>query len=306
MDDVYFVRVEDRFLRMDQSQHGDRPIRVDQRELMELYFERDDTGDVQLFVEGVTLRTHKSVITLISDYFEAMFRCEFVESNDNEVNIPNFEVGLIENFLKFVYTGEIHINEDNFEEVFALANQFQVASLISLCVRISTQELDWSNFGQHYADAHDLVLQEHFDACHDFLAAHFQELLTKRYLLTDIPPEALLNVIARDDLRVKSEDDLVEIVINWVKLKPAEREPALTHILDQIRLPFVSMRELRRLCDAFNKNSMLKMRTLRRVMTDVMKKDDPSKTKARTYYQTAATPFLNYDGEEEGGGDEEE
>lgn len=301
MEDVYYVAAEDRFQGVNQLQIGGSVIKVDQGELMELFFEREDTGDVQLFVEDVTLKAHKTVITSTSDYFKAMFRCEFVESNDNEVNVPNFSAGLVETFLKFVYTGEIHMTERNFQDVFALANQFQVGSLISLCVRVSTQELDWSNFGQHYADAHDLILQEHFDACHDFLATHFQELLTKRYLLAEIPPEAFLNVIARDDLRVKSEDDLVEIVINWVKLKPDEREPALTHILDQIRLPFVSMRELRRLCDAFDKNSMLKMRTLRRVMTDVMKKDDPTKTKARTYYQTAATPFLNYDGEEEDG-----
>lgn len=300
MEDVYFVAAEDRFGSVQQLAKGDRLTRVEQHELMELFFEREDTGDVQLFVDSVTLKAHKAVLTGTSDYFKAMFRCEFVESSENEVNVPDFEPALVEAFLKYAYTGEMHINEANFQDVFALANQFQVGSLVSLCVRISTQELDWTNFRQHYADAHELQLQEHFDACHDFLARNFQELLTRRHLLADVPAEALLNVIARDDLRVKSEDDLVEIVINWVKVSPAEREPALTYVLDQIRLPFVSMRELRRLCDAFDNNSVLKMRTLRRVMTDVMKKnDDSAKTKARAHYQMAATPFLNYDGEED-------
>lgn len=298
MEDIYFVPIEDRFNEEQDVHVGGKCIPVEQKELMELFIEREDTGDVQLFVDDSVVKAHRAVLTATSDYFKAMFRCDFVESTENEVNVPDFDLLTIEGFLKFIYTGEVHINEANFQEVFSLANQFQVASLIALCVKISTRDLCWDNFSQHYTDAHELALQEHFDMCHDFLAEHFQDLLRNRPLLRDVPPEAILNVLARDDLFVHSEDDLVEIIINWVKINPSEREPALTHILDQIRLPYVSMRELRRLADSFDRNPVLKMKTLRRVMSE-MHKNDAKRAKARLHYSTAATPFLNYDGEEE-------
>lgn len=298
MDGLYFVPLTERFPDQECLSIGGKQVTVETNELMELFIEKEDSGDVQLIVDDVVVKAHRAVLTATSDYFKAMFRCDFVESNENEVNVPNFDLQTVETFLKFIYTGEVHMNEDNFQDVFSLANQFQVAALISLCIRISTRDLNWTNFSQHYEDAHDFGLQQHFDMCHDFLTANFQDLLKNRSLLRDVAPEAILNVLSRDDLLVQSEDDLVEIVINWVKVDPESREPALTHILDQIRLPFVSMRELRRLGDTFDHNPVLKMKTLRRVMT-AMQKHDVQQTKARLYYKTAATPFLNYDGEDE-------
>ena len=90
--------------------------------------------DVEIVAKGKTFSAHKAVLAARSPIFAAKFTKEKQQGNDQlvRIHIDDVEPSTVEQFLRFIYTGEsmgIFANE----KLLKLAEQFQLTTLTSLC-----------------------------------------------------------------------------------------------------------------------------------------------------------------------------
>jgi hypothetical protein len=111
-------------------------------------------SDFVIIAEGPKeFAVHRSVLGTRSSGFAEMFENNF---DQKELKIENLAAESVEQFLRFIYTGELS-EKFNTKEVFALAAKFKIEALKSYCEEIILQELDPSNafkvfnLGQRYS-----------------------------------------------------------------------------------------------------------------------------------------------------------
>jgi len=115
----------------------------------------------------------------------------------------------------------------------------QLSEIQDVCCEFLKQQLDPSNcLGiRAFADTH---------ACNDLLTIadkfthhNFQEvMMSEEFLL--LPVNQLICIISRDELNVRSEEQVYNAIMNWVKYDINERRQHLACILQHVRLPFLS------------------------------------------------------------------
>uniref|UniRef100_A0A8C9R0Y8 Kelch like family member 6 n=1 Tax=Scleropages formosus TaxID=113540 RepID=A0A8C9R0Y8_SCLFO len=87
------------------------------------------------------------------------------------------------------------------------------------------------------ADAHSLVPLQ---ACvQDYISQAFSHVALHEEFL-ELPEEALVNLLKRDDLSVTEEEQVFEAAIRWVRARETERLPTLPRLLQHIRLPLLN------------------------------------------------------------------
>lgn len=139
-----------------------------QKVLLNLNSLREDGRfcDVEIVANGIRFNVHRAVLSSSSTYFEAMFRpalgIEIIPHFCSYTFTPIFKLGLCEgkqksvilhsidpNILKllidFVYTGFVHIEQHNVQELLAAADMLQIPEVVSECCDFLCRELHPSN-----------------------------------------------------------------------------------------------------------------------------------------------------------------
>uniref|UniRef100_A0A5F9DAB1 Kelch like family member 18 n=1 Tax=Oryctolagus cuniculus TaxID=9986 RepID=A0A5F9DAB1_RABIT len=75
-----------------------------------------------------------------------------------------------------------------------------------------------------------------YDAANSFIHQHFVEVSMSEEFLA-LPLEDVLELVSRDELNVKSEEQVFEAALAWVRYDREQRGPYLPELLSSIRLP---------------------------------------------------------------------
>ncbi|XP_062580833.1 BTB and MATH domain-containing protein 38-like [Saccostrea cucullata] len=105
----------------------------------------EDPGitDIALIVEGKKMYTAKSILSIASPVFRAMFSSDFKERNANEIELPGKIYGDFEKFLMCLSPDKyLDLDDDVIEKLLQLAKEYQVNSIISKCETWLLKEMD--------------------------------------------------------------------------------------------------------------------------------------------------------------------
>ena len=80
----------------------------------------DQYTDVTLQSSDVDIRCHRNVLAAASDYFNAMFRCGFEESE----SASDIESDVLSTTIDYIYTGEVEPAVDNVERLVKACDVF--------------------------------------------------------------------------------------------------------------------------------------------------------------------------------------
>ena len=207
--------------------------------------------DVRLKAGEDVFPAHRIVLAANSDYFHAMFTDGMKESKQEVIELKDESIS--PNALKIVmdciYTGDLHVNEENVFEVLAAADHLQVTSVVQQCCDFLLIEFVQHRFGvQTYnrvrtiADRHGLKdLQE---AAEHKMASVYKDVCESEEFLTHIGADQLLILLSRDDLSVPSETFVFKSVMQWIKHKKEERMAVAAKVIGAVRLGLVDIRVL--------------------------------------------------------------
>ena len=155
-----------------------------------------------------------------------MVIAEMAESRQTEVTIRDVEESAMETLVDFCYNSYIVVEETNVQTLLPAACLLQLQEIQDVCCEFLKRQLDPSNcLGiRAFADTH---------ACRDLLKKadaftqhHFQEVVDHEEFLL-LPLNQLMEISSSDELNVRSEEQVYQAVMSWVKYNIGERRQHL-------------------------------------------------------------------------------
>ncbi|XP_065205301.1 speckle-type POZ protein B-like isoform X12 [Planococcus citri] len=146
------IRCEVKFSDMDNITTGphqyDFGIEMPECDLSEnfaSFFENRTFTDVVLSVNGKEYPAHKTVLAARSPVFCAMFKHSTKESELNRVEIVDINEAVVEEMLKYVYTGKCEVSDELVEGLLAAADKYDLGRLKIMCAKKLIEGLSVEN-----------------------------------------------------------------------------------------------------------------------------------------------------------------
>ena len=207
--------------------------------------------DVRLKVGEDIFPAHRIVLAATSDYFHAMFAHGMKESNQEVIELKdeNISVEALKIVMDSIYSGDLHVNDENVFEVLLAADHLQVESVVKQCCEYLQTEIVQLRFDVPtycrictIADQHGLAdLQE---ATQRKMASMFKEVCESEEFLSQINADQLSSLLSRDDLSAPSENFVFKSVMQWINYKKDERMAVAAKVIGAVRLGLVDIKEV--------------------------------------------------------------
>ncbi|KAM8731724.1 kelch-like protein 40b [Acanthopagrus schlegelii] len=201
--------------------------------------ENDKLVDCVLKIKDKEFPCHRLVLCACSSYFRAIFLSDLDESKKKEVVLEDVEPGVMGLILKYLYTSKINVTEQNVQDIFAVANVYQIPSIFTVCVSFLQKRLSLSNCLAIFRlglmlDCPRLAVSARNYACERF------QLISRDEDFLQLQPSELAAILTNDNLNVETEEAVFEALMSWVSRDAENREKELPDLLDCIRLRLVN------------------------------------------------------------------
>lgn len=144
-----------------------------------------DTGRLSDFVIKVGLkefRVHKMALGMHSPVFAAMFENNMEESRNGFMKIVDFRAEVVQEFLDYIYAGQIPNDDTNAIELIAIAAKYDVPELKLACEDKVLRNLNESN-------SYEILVLGNLYASHDLKEFAFHEV--KKKFIMSLPDELM-------------------------------------------------------------------------------------------------------------------
>lgn len=193
--------------------------------------------DCVLKVGDRSLPCHRLIMAACSPYFrEIYFSEDGSEKKDSskEVVIEDVDPAVMDVVVNYLYSAEIEITDENVQDVFAVANRFQIPSVFTVCVNYLQNKLSVGSCLAIFRMGLVLNCPRLAISARDFIAERFETLANEEEFLDFDAPE-LFAIIGCDALNVEKEEPVFELVMKWVRKNKENRSKDLVDAFDHIR-----------------------------------------------------------------------
>lgn len=202
--------------------------------------ENDKFVDCVLKVQDKEFPCHRLVLAASSPFFKAMFLSELEESKKREIVLRDVEPGTMGLILRYLYTSDINLTEQNVQDIFMVANMYQIPSIFSVCLTYFQEKLVLGNCLAIYRlglllDCPKLAL-----AAQEFICERYQVVVRDQDFL-QLTASELAIIITSDALNVEREELVFESLMDWVKHDESHRAEDLQKLLHCIRFRLIPL-----------------------------------------------------------------
>lgn len=227
-----------------------------------LYAERL-LSDITLEVGGKQFAAHRLILCASSDVFQVMLmNPNWSESQETKICLQEDPACTLvfPDFLKYLYTGKLHINHFLVLPLVTLADKYNVKDLVHLCVDYMcrhvvsatrhNQLVLWLQYTLNCG--HSLV----YNACASFITWNF-ELVCEMEDFGTLETDVLVSFLQKSDLVVSDEVVVFDCVAKWLTIQEKklqsvhgeiEAQYHFAHlvalVMSHVRFPMMSPREL--------------------------------------------------------------
>ncbi|XP_073533330.1 kelch-like protein 40 [Phyllobates terribilis] len=196
--------------------------------------DNDKFIDCILKIKGKEFPCHRLVLAACSPYFRAMFLSDLEENKKKEIDLEDVDPDVMGKILHYIYTSEIEITEKNVQDIFSVANMFQIPSIFTVCVSFLQKKLCLSNCLAIFRLGLMLDCPRLAVCSRDFLCDRFN-LITRDNEFYQLSADELIAVISSDNLNIEKEEEVFEVVMKWAAKEKESRVKALPVIFESIR-----------------------------------------------------------------------
>lgn len=196
--------------------------------------ENDKFVDCVLKIKDQDFPCHKLVLAASSPYFKAMFLSDLEESKKREVVLKDVEPGIMGMILRYIYTCDITLTEQNVQDIFMAANMYQIPSIFSVCVSYLEHKMVLSNCLAIFRLGLLLECPRLAAKARDYICDRF-EVIIRDQDYHQLGCGELAAIITCDSLNVEKEEQVFEALMQWVEYDQTERRKDLPELLHCIR-----------------------------------------------------------------------
>lgn len=201
--------------------------------------ENDKFVDCVLKIQDREYPCHRLVLAASSPYFKAMFLSNLEESKKREIILKDVEPTVMGMVLRYLYTSDINLTEQNVQDIFMVANMYQIPSIFSVCVSFLQGKLVLSNCLAIFRLGLLLDCPRLAAEARDFICERF-ELIVRDQDFHQLGPGELAAIITCDSLNVEREEVVFEALMDWVSYDRQERMKDLPDLLHCVRFRLMS------------------------------------------------------------------
>ena len=205
--------------------------------------------DVRLKVLEDIFPAHRIILAASSDYFYAMFTAEMKESNQEVIELRDQSISpdALKIVMDSIYTGDLHVNEENVFEVLAAADHLQVTTVVQQCCDFLKREiiqlrLDLHNYCLLSTEADRHGLKDLQEAAEKKMASMYVDVCESEEFLSNVGADQYFSLLSRDDLNAPSETFVFKSVMQWIKHKKEGRMAVAAKVIGAVRLGLVDIR----------------------------------------------------------------
>ncbi|KAJ8410553.1 hypothetical protein AAFF_G00194570 [Aldrovandia affinis] len=192
--------------------------------------------DCILKVEDRSFPCHRVIMAACSPYFRELYLSEDgmeLESN-KEVVLDNVDPTIMDMIVRYLYSAEIELTDENVQDIFVVANRFQIPSVFTACVNYLHKKLSLANCLAIFRMGLVLNCPRLAVAARDYIADRF-EILSKEEDFFQLAPHELFAIIGGDSLNVEKEESVFESLMKWIRSDKEKRVKTLSDAFDCIR-----------------------------------------------------------------------
>ncbi|XP_071399044.1 kelch-like protein 40a [Centroberyx affinis] len=202
--------------------------------------ENDKFVDCVLKIQDKEFPCHRLVLAASSPFFKAMFLSDLEESKKREIVLKDVEPGVMGMILRYLYTSDINLTEQNVQDIFMVANMYQIPSIFSVCVSYLKEKLVLGNCLAIFRlglllDCPRLAL-----AAREFICERYQVIVRDQDFL-QLGPSELASIITSDALNVEQEEVVFESLMDWVGHDEKDRVKDLPELLHCVRFRLIPL-----------------------------------------------------------------
>ncbi|KAM9337064.1 kelch-like protein 40b [Symphorus nematophorus] len=201
--------------------------------------ENEKLVDCVLKIKDKEFPCHRLVLCACSSYFRSILLSDLDESKKREIVLEDVEPGVMGLILKYLYTSKINVTEQNVQDIFAVANMYQIPSIFTVCVSFLQKRLSLSNCLAIFRLGLMLDCPRLAVSARNFACERFQ-LISRDEEFLQLEPSELAAILTNDSLNVETEEVVFEALMNWVSRDLESREKELPGLLDCVRLRLVN------------------------------------------------------------------
>ncbi len=191
--------------------------------------------DCVLKVGDRSIPCHRLILAACSPYFrELFFSTEGKEVDKKEFTLENLDASVMEAIVNYMYSAEIDINDNNVQDLLAVANRFQIPSVFTVSVNYLQKKLSKKNCLAIYRLGLMLNCARLAMAARDYIADRFETIAEDEDFLELAPPE-LFAIIGADALNVEKEEVVFETLMKWIRKDKEKRVKSLEEAFECVR-----------------------------------------------------------------------
>ena len=194
-------------------------------------FHSGQFSDVTLEIEGKPIACHRSVLAA-SPLFETQFNSDFADGKDTSP-IPITTVGYdtMHKFVSYLYGYDIEVSGDDIWIVFVLADMHRVLSLRDACFNILFKHIKGGIAIELWRLAKLHECDENASKCRKWCVSNFDK--CSGTMLECDTPELVEELLSHSELKIPSESDVMNVIIDWVLHKRGERVKRFAELFDR-------------------------------------------------------------------------
>ncbi|KAH9514610.1 hypothetical protein Btru_023052 [Bulinus truncatus] len=182
--------------------------------------------DVTVEVENTKFECHSFLLSVCSGFFKSILK-DNVESEQKYVKINDITAKTFRHVLKALYSGIDIINNKNITYIWYASHKLQIPFLTARCENLALLFTTLMNCKEIYDCAKKLKSQAVLSHILEFIAKNFNDCKDSE-LLVDLSGDDLLSIIKHEDLVVKNEDIVIDVIFEWMDHSSAKLESCHT------------------------------------------------------------------------------
>jgi len=158
-----------------------------------------EMSDFKIVCGGEEILCHKNILVTRSNVLRNMMANDMRESQENCMKITDLDLNIVQIFVKFIYTGEVASDDLQMytEELFEVANRYELNGLIKLCEHELILRINNSNVLAIVTKAHMYHADKLREACMKWIVNHRKNIVKPEGWRENLKrfPELLMDIM---------------------------------------------------------------------------------------------------------------
>ncbi|XP_034181650.1 kelch-like protein 10 isoform X1 [Osmia lignaria lignaria] len=186
--------------------------------------------------DGGIFPIHRAILSACSPYFRTLFTTTLHSREKTDVLLPGVSSNMMNLLLEYAYLRSISINNENVYQLLVTADYLNVLGVLELCCEYLKQNLAAENCISVMRFAREHFCKGLENSTYRYVMRYFVQVAQRSEEILELPIEELTALIGADELNVKSEDTVWELVLKWIDHDPQSRKKYIVDLMKNIRL----------------------------------------------------------------------